>query len=200
VFGCFIKQKMSSDSRLNEKVKEWSKGNDQDYNDWIKELHKEEIHDMDTLKESAKGRAWADFSFSPVLRTKLDEWVLEENIIPFERQRAKYNVFFWSRTLADPPYYLSTPFEQATFYISSVISTVYGMKMLKKSHSMTKYASTTDPAKQLEYSALARLSSIEKEYAKFMIPSYRRRGLSFIALPILFVMSCKISVFRKGNE
>jgi hypothetical protein len=64
---------------------------------------------------------------------------------------------------------------------------------------MARYASTTDAAKQLEYSAIARLSSAEKEYAKFLVSSFQRRGLGFISAPLLF-LSWKYIQFCKGNK
>ncbi len=166
------------------------------------ELERYDIHNMHTHKLVAASSAWKDCKFTPVFRAILEKWAQQENITFFEQRLEDYSDhFYWSKTLASPPLSLRTPPQQAVFYISSIISTVYGMKMLRKSYYMTKYASTTDSAKTLEYSAIARLSSAEKRYAKYLIPSLRLRGLGFIALPLLFVMSCKYSQFiRKGNE
>jgi hypothetical protein len=40
--------------------------------------------------------------------------------------------FYWSKTLASRPFSLKTPPQQATFYILSLVSTVYGIKNVEK--------------------------------------------------------------------
>ncbi len=163
---------MSADGGLSKKMKELSKGNSKRYKKWMNELDRYDIVDMNTLKKVAASSAWKDCKFTPALRAMLDDWAQQQNITPYEKKQDDYSDhFYWSKTLASRPFALKTPPEQATFYISSIASTLNGMKQLKKSYYMEKYASTSDIAKQLEYSATARLSSAEKEYAKFFIPA-----------------------------
>ncbi len=93
---CVLLKNTSSDGGLDEKVKEWSKGNVQDYNDWIQELYKEKIRDMDRLKKVVASSAWRDrkFTFTPVLQARLEDWAQHENIIPFEQRTKEYHAFF----------------------------------------------------------------------------------------------------------
>ena len=98
------------------------------------------------------------------------------------------------------PFDLETPPQQATFYISSLASIVYGIRMLRKSYYMEKYSKATDSLKKLQYSAIPRLSLAEKEYAKFLVSSFQLRGLGFVAAPPLIFMSCEMIQFWKNCD
>jgi hypothetical protein len=83
---------------------------------------------MDTLRKVAASSAWRDCAFSPVLKATIDEWAKQQG----SEEYREY--FYWSKTLASKPFSLKTPPEQATFYISSAASVVYGIRMLRKSY------------------------------------------------------------------
>jgi hypothetical protein len=84
----------------------WAKNNEENCDDWMQELEKQKIRDI----EAASGPAWKDFSFSPMLRTKLELWYENADevrrkaalVIPnfhgFESvKKAKYKVDIQSR-------------------------------------------------------------------------------------------------------
>jgi hypothetical protein len=65
---------MNSSEDLKDLVLGWAKGNQEDCKDWLGELNAQNIRDLEDLLAAASGSVWNDFTFSPMLKTRISNW------------------------------------------------------------------------------------------------------------------------------